>query len=52
MDGAPFGAPGFARLNFATRRDLLDLALDRLSRSGLWLSSTGEKFFAPTEGPP
>ncbi len=36
MDGAPFGAPGFARLNFATRRDLLATALDRLSRCGLF----------------
>ena len=35
-DGAPFGAPGFARLNFGTRRALLDEALDRLSHAGLW----------------
>ena len=50
MDGAPFGAPGFARLNFATRRDLLAAALARMSSSGLWPASTGETFFAPTEG--
>jgi cystathionine beta-lyase len=30
MDGARFGAPGFARLNFATRRDLLATALARI----------------------
>jgi cystathionine beta-lyase len=30
MDGAPFGAPGFARLNFATTRALLDEALARI----------------------
>jgi len=35
-DGAPFGAPGFARLNFGTRRALLDEALARLARAGLW----------------
>ncbi len=35
-DGAPFGAPGFARLNFATHRTTLAAALDRMSRSGLW----------------
>lgn len=35
-DGAPFGAPGFARLNFGTRRTLLDEALARLARAGLW----------------
>ncbi len=29
-DGADFGAPGFLRLNFGTRRALLDAALDRL----------------------
>jgi endonuclease G len=33
MDGAPFGAPGFARLNFACRRALLEEALGRMSRS-------------------
>jgi cystathionine beta-lyase len=33
-DGAPFGAPGFARLNFGTRRVLLDEALRRLSLAG------------------
>ena len=33
MDGAPFGAPGFARLNFGTRRGLLDEALARISRA-------------------
>ena len=31
MDGATFGAPGFARLNFGTRRALLDEALARMS---------------------
>ncbi len=36
MDGAPFGAPGFARLNFGTHRELLATALSRLARSGLW----------------
>jgi cystathionine beta-lyase len=35
-DGAPFGAPGFARLNFGTRRALLDEALGRLARANLW----------------
>jgi cystathionine beta-lyase len=30
-DGAEFGAPGFVRLNFGTRRALLDKALERLS---------------------
>ena len=30
-DGADFGAPGFVRLNFGTRRALLDEALRRLS---------------------
>jgi len=35
-DGAPFGAPGFARLNFGTRRAVLDEALARMSGSGLW----------------
>jgi cystathionine beta-lyase len=50
MDGAPFGAPGFARLNFATRSGLLATALDRISRSGLFPASTGETFFAPTGG--
>ena len=29
-DGADFGAPGFVRLNFGTRRSLLDEALRRL----------------------
>jgi cystathionine beta-lyase len=32
-DGADFGAPGFVRLNFGTRRALLDEALVRLSRA-------------------
>jgi cystathionine beta-lyase len=32
-DGADFGAPGFVRLNFGTRRALLDEALERLSRA-------------------
>ncbi len=32
-DGADFGAPGFVRLNFATRRPLLDEALDRIGRA-------------------
>jgi len=32
-DGADFGAPGFVRLNFGTRRTLLDEALARLSRA-------------------
>ena len=36
MDGASFGAPGFARLNFATRRDTLEQALSRIAHSGLW----------------
>ena len=35
-DGAPFGAPGFARLNFGTRRALLDEALARMSRTSPW----------------
>ena len=35
-DGALFGAPGFARLNFATTRTLLTEALDRITRSGLF----------------
>lgn len=30
-DGAEFGAPGFVRLNFGTRRALLDEALERLT---------------------
>lgn len=30
-DGTAFGAPGFVRLNFGTRRDLLDEALARLA---------------------
>lgn len=30
-DGADFGAPGFARLNFACPRKILDAALDRLA---------------------
>jgi cystathionine beta-lyase len=30
-DGADFGAPGFVRLNFGTRRALLDEALNRLA---------------------
>ncbi len=30
-DGADFGAPGFVRLNFGTRRALLDEALERLA---------------------
>ncbi|MDK9702018.1 MAG: PatB family C-S lyase [Sulfuritalea sp.] len=32
-DGADFGAPGFVRLNFGTRRALLDQALERLRQS-------------------
>lgn len=32
-DGADFGAPGFVRLNFGTRRALLDEALERLGRA-------------------
>lgn len=32
-DGADFGAPGFARLNFACPRTTLDLALERLSNA-------------------
>jgi cystathionine beta-lyase len=32
-DGAEFGAPGFVRLNFGTRRALLDEALARLQRA-------------------
>lgn len=32
-DGADFGAPGFVRLNFGTRRALLAEALDRLRRA-------------------
>lgn len=32
-DGADFGTPGFVRLNFGTRRTLLDEALARLSRA-------------------
>ena len=32
-DGADFGAPGFVRLNFGTRRALLDEALERLKRA-------------------
>jgi cystathionine beta-lyase len=30
-DGADFGAPGFVRLNFGTRRAVLDEALARLA---------------------
>ncbi len=32
-DGAPFGSPGFLRLNFACPRALLEQALERISRS-------------------
>ena len=32
-DGADFGAPGFVRLKFGTRRALLDEALERLKRA-------------------
>jgi cystathionine beta-lyase len=32
-DGAPFGAPGFLRLNFACPRPLLEKALARMSRA-------------------
>ena len=32
-DGADFGAPGFVRLNFGTRRPLLEEALARLCRA-------------------
>jgi cystathionine beta-lyase len=35
MDGAPFGAPGFARLNFGCPPALLAEALARLARCGL-----------------
>ena len=31
-DGAPFGAPGFVRLNFGCRRSLLTEALGRMKR--------------------
>jgi cystathionine beta-lyase len=34
-DGADFGAPGFVRLNFGTRRALLEEALKRLGRATL-----------------
>jgi cystathionine beta-lyase len=34
-DGADFGAPGFVRLNFGTRRALLDEALQRFERAVL-----------------
>lgn len=37
-DGADFGAPGFVRLNFGTRRALLDQALARLAGAGACLS--------------
>jgi cystathionine beta-lyase len=30
-DGAPFGTPGFLRLNFACPRPLLEKALERMS---------------------
>jgi cystathionine beta-lyase len=36
MDGAPFGAPGFARLNFACAPSLLTEALGRMARAGLF----------------
>ena len=36
MDGAPFGAAGFARLNFATSRRTLEEALNRIGSAGLW----------------
>ncbi len=32
-DGAPFGAPGFLRLNFACPRALLEKALERMARA-------------------
>ena len=32
-DGAPFGAPGFLRLNFACPRATLEIALERMSRA-------------------
>jgi cystathionine beta-lyase len=32
-DGADFGAPGFVRLNFGTRRALLDEGLARLQNA-------------------
>jgi cystathionine beta-lyase len=38
-DGAEFGAPGFVRLNFGTRRALLEEALDRLRQAVSLLSS-------------
>jgi cystathionine beta-lyase len=47
MDGAPFGAPGFARLNFATRPALLSEALDRISRSGLFADGKRAKDASP-----
>jgi bifunctional pyridoxal-dependent enzyme with beta-cystathionase and maltose regulon repressor activities len=40
MDGTPFGAPGFARLNFATRSGILADALSRISGCGLFSSPT------------
>ncbi len=36
-DGAPFGAPGFLRLNFACPRPLLAQALERVSRALAYL---------------
>ena len=38
-DGADFGAPGFVRLNFGTRRALLEQALDRLRQAINFLPS-------------
>ncbi len=39
-DGAPFGAPGFVRLNFGTQPALLQEALARMTRSGLFQQAT------------
>ncbi len=32
-DGADFGAPGYVRLNFGCPRDMLEEALERISRA-------------------
>lgn len=51
-DGADFGAPGFIRLNFATRRALLDEALARLNQATSRLPSrtNAANFSAGTGG--
>jgi cystathionine beta-lyase len=51
-DGAEFGAPGFVRLNFGTRRALLDVALDRLyqATSRLPSQTIAANFSAGTGG--